>query len=112
LGGTTGGVKKRAVGGDLLPSAGRYIREQPTETLGHGRVGEDRVAQSCVRHACEHRGLHEAMTSPASAPNIVKPRMRSLSAATSAFIKPRVSEVVRARNTAMIGSFAMRTAMP
>src|SRR6516225_3426285 len=47
-----------------------------------------------------------AMTSPASAPNIVKPRMRSPSAATNAFIKPRVSEVVRVRNTAAIGILA------
>ena len=43
---------------------------------------------------------------------IVKPRMRWPLAATSAFKKPRVSEVVRVRNTAAIGSFATRTAMP
>ena len=45
-------------------------------------------------------------------PIIAKPRMRSLSAATSAFMKPLVSPIVRVRNTALIGSFAIRTAMP
>src|SRR5260221_6223307 len=53
-----------------------------------------------------------AMTSPASAPIMVKPRMWSLPASTSAFMKPRVSDIVRDRNTAAIGSFATRTAMP
>src|SRR5437899_2084114 len=52
------------------------------------------------------------MTSPASAPSMVKPRMRLPSASTIAFRKPRVSEIVRDRNTATIGSFATRTAMP
>ena len=50
-----------------------------------------------------------AMTSPALAPIIVKPRMRSRSASTSAFMKPRVCEIVRDRNNATIGNFATRT---
>ena len=53
-----------------------------------------------------------AMTSPASGPSIVKPRMRSLCASTSAFIKPCVSAIVRVRSTALIGSVATRTSMP
>src|ERR1700732_364944 len=50
-----------------------------------------------------------AMASPASAPIIVKPRMRSSRAATSAFIKPCRSSIVCVRSTAFIGSFATRT---
>src|SRR5271168_4764227 len=53
-----------------------------------------------------------AITSPASDPIIVKPRMRSPFAATSTLMKPRVSDNVRDRNTTAIGSFAKRTAMP
>ena len=34
---------------------------------------------------------------------MLKPRMRSLSASTSAFIKPLISEIVRVRSTALIG---------
>ena len=40
-----------------------------------------------------------AITSPASGPNMVKPRMRSVRASTSAFMKPRISPVVRVRST-------------
>src|SRR5260370_34653580 len=40
-----------------------------------------------------------------------KPRRRSPPASTSALVKPRVSDIVRDRNTAAIGSFATRTAM-
>src|SRR5262249_34228188 len=53
-----------------------------------------------------------ATTSPASVPSIVKPRMRSPDASTSTFMKPAVSPVVWVRNTALIGSFATRTAIP
>ena len=49
------------------------------------------------------------MTSPASAPIIVKPRMRSSLAPTRTFIKPCVSSVVAVRRTPLIGSRAMRT---
>src|SRR6516225_3754341 len=52
------------------------------------------------------------MTSPASAPIIVKPRMRSSLAPTRTFIKPCVSSVVAVRRTAFIGSFATRAATP
>src|SRR6185437_2433195 len=52
------------------------------------------------------------MTSPASAPIIVKPRMRSSLSLTRTFMKPCFSSVVSARSTALIGSFATRTAMP
>src|SRR5438128_6649064 len=53
-----------------------------------------------------------AMTSPASGPSIVKPRMRSPCESTSAFMKPPLSEIVHVRSTARIGSFATRTPMP
>ena len=53
-----------------------------------------------------------AMTSPASAPIIVKPRMRSSLAPTRTFMKPRVSPVASVRSTALIGSLATRTEMP
>src|SRR5215469_2209920 len=51
------------------------------------------------------------MTSPASAPIIVKPRMRS-SLPTRTFMKPCVSSVVSARKTELMGSFATRAATP
>jgi hypothetical protein len=38
--------------------------------------------------------------------------MRSLPASTSTFMKPLVSSIVRVRSTTLIGSFAIRTAMP
>src|SRR5688572_6646189 len=53
-----------------------------------------------------------AITSPASAPSIVKPRMRSLFVSMSAFMKPRVSPSARARRTDVIGSRATRTSIP
>jgi hypothetical protein len=44
------------------------------------------AAQTGVRHSGQHRPVWTTvMTSPASAPIIAKPRMRSLSVATSAF---------------------------
>ncbi len=52
------------------------------------------------------------MTSPASGPNAVKPRMRSPSSSISAFRNPRVSESVWVRSTASIGSLARRYATP
>jgi hypothetical protein len=48
-----------------------------------------------------------AITLPASDPIIVKPRMRSPFASTSTLKKPRVSDNVRDRNTAAIGSFGL-----
>ena len=53
-----------------------------------------------------------AMTSPASAPIIVKPRMRSSFAPTRTFMKPCVSSVASRRSTALIGNLPTRTAMP
>src|SRR5207253_2092443 len=53
-----------------------------------------------------------AMTSPASGPIIVNPRMRSPGVSTSTFMKPAFSPVVRVRSTALIGSVATRAAMP
>src|SRR5215831_14471761 len=52
-----------------------------------------------------------AMTSPASEPIIVKPRIRS-SSPTRAFMKPCLSSVVCVRSTALIGSLATRTETP
>ncbi len=53
-----------------------------------------------------------AMTSPASAPIIVKPRTRSSPPPTRTFIKPSVSPVVAVRRTAFIGNLATRVSMP
>src|SRR5262249_32352840 len=53
-----------------------------------------------------------AMTSPASAPIIVKPRMRSSLPTTRAFMKPCLSPVACARSTTFVGSFATRTVTP
>ena len=52
-----------------------------------------------------------AMTSPASGPIIVKPRIRSPVASINAFMNPRVSSIVRVLSTAVMGSFATRTAI-
>ena len=52
------------------------------------------------------------MTSPASDPIIVKPRMRSSLPPTRAFMKPSVSPVASVRSTALIGNLATRTATP
>lgn len=51
------------------------------------------------------------MISPAPTPKAVKPRMRSPSASTNAFMKPRVSPRVRARRFASIGTLNKRYAM-
>ena len=58
-------------------------------------VSDDRVTQAAVRHSCQHRCLNYRHASPASAPTMMKPRMRSPSASTKDFMKPRVSEIVR-----------------
>ena len=50
------------------------------------------------------------MISPPSTPNTVKPRMRS-SLPTSAFMKPRISESVRVRNTEAMGILKTRYEM-
>jgi hypothetical protein len=42
----------------------------------------------------------------------VKPRISSVSWLMSAFMKPRVSDSVRARSTACMGSFATRYGRP
>ena len=53
-----------------------------------------------------------AVTSPASEPIIVKPRIRSSDAETSTFMKPCFSFVASVRNTALIGRCATRTGIP
>jgi hypothetical protein len=53
-----------------------------------------------------------AITSPAPAPSIVKPRIRSLCASMSAFMNPRVSPMARARRTELMGRRAPRIAIP
>lgn len=52
-----------------------------------------------------------AMTSPASVPKAVNPRISSLSALTSAFRNPRVSESVCVRRTLAIGILVSRYGM-
>ncbi len=52
------------------------------------------------------------MTSPASAPTIVKPNTWSSSAPTTAFIQPCVSSVASVRRTCFIGRLATRVGMP
>ena len=49
-----------------------------------------------------------ASNSVASAPNAVKPRISSLSAAISIFMNPRGSEIVLVRSTAAIGMLSTR----
>src|SRR6266550_5673791 len=87
-----------------------YSRECD-ESFRHGRVRDDRVAQTGVG-SVSIAVWTTAMTSPAWAPSMVKPRMCSPCASTRAFMKLRVSEVVRERRTATIGSFATRKAIP
>ena len=53
-----------------------------------------------------------AKTSPASEPIMVKPRMRSSLALTTAFMKPVFSSVASVRRTWLIGSFPMRAGTP
>ena len=53
-----------------------------------------------------------ARTSPASEPTMVKPRMRSSLALTTAFMKPCFSSVASVRRTLLMGSLPMRTGMP
>ncbi len=50
--------------------------------------------------------------SPPSTPSTAAPRIRSVSASTTAFMKPRVSSISMARATRSIGSFATRTSRP
>src|ERR1700756_1254041 len=52
------------------------------------------------------------MISPPPPPGTAQPRIRPLSASTTAFMKPRVSAVSMARMPAPIGSVATRTARP
>src|SRR5208283_4068615 len=52
------------------------------------------------------------MTSPASEPIIVKPRMRSSLPPTRTFMKPCVSPVASVRSNALIGNIATRTVTP
>src|SRR5205085_12132405 len=52
------------------------------------------------------------MISPAPTPKAVNPRIRSLSASTRAFRKPRVSESVRARRLASIGTLNSDVGFP
>jgi hypothetical protein len=53
-----------------------------------------------------------AITSPASGPVIVKPRIRSPFASISALVNPRASSIVRFLSTAVIGILATHTAIP
>src|SRR3989442_9925647 len=55
----------------------RNTGKQRGEAFRHRRVREDGVAQTGIRQASQHRRLYRGMTSPASGPRIVKPRMRS-----------------------------------
>src|SRR5215469_8638862 len=62
-----------------------------SRSLGYGRSASIAVCTT-------------AMTSPASAPIMVKPRIRSSLPATRAFMNPCVSSVVSVRRTALVGS--------
>src|SRR5262245_60802523 len=62
-----------------------------SRSLGYGRSASIAVCTT-------------AMTSPASAPIMAKPRIRSSLPATRAFMNPCVSSVVSVRRTALVGS--------
>ena len=75
-------------------------------------VRENGITQCRMRKSGEHGHLYTAMTSPASGPIIVKPRIRSPFASINAFMSPRVSSIVRVLSTAVMGICATRTAIP
>ena len=70
-----------------------------SRSLGYGRSASIAVCTT-------------AMTSPPSAPIMVKPRIRSSLPATRAFMNPCVSSVVSVRRTALVGTLGTRLGRP
>jgi hypothetical protein len=99
-------------GAPLLEEPRRHVREKRAESFRHGGMSEDGVAQAMYGRPSSIAICTAATTSPASAPIIVKPRMWSSRAATSPFIKLRLSSIVCVRSAALIGSFATRASIP
>ncbi|MEJ1977158.1 MAG: hypothetical protein WDN49_14620 [Acetobacteraceae bacterium] len=69
------------------------VSEQGPQALGNSEMRDNGVAQFRVGQVSEHRRLTAAITSPASEPIMVKPRILSSSARTSTFMNPSVSSV-------------------
>jgi hypothetical protein len=63
--------------GSCSSLSGWHIREERAQSFDHGRMGENGVSHGRVRQTCPDGRLAAAMTSPASAPIIAKPRIRS-----------------------------------
>jgi hypothetical protein len=70
----------------------RCAAQQGGQPFGDGGMGEDPAAYGGIGHAGHHGDLDRAMSSLASAPNAVKPRISSLSAAMSILRNPRGSD--------------------
>ena len=80
--------------------------------LGGRRMGEDGGAQRGYGIRAIIATRTAAMSSLASAPNAVKPRISSLSAAMSILRNPRGSDRVRVRRTAAMGRVSRRYPRP
>jgi hypothetical protein len=72
---------------------------------------DDRVAQIGVRHARQHCGLHDGGDLARFGTKHRETEDAIALGFDQAFMKPRVSEIVLARNTFAIGSLATRTAI-
>jgi hypothetical protein len=73
---------------------------------------ENGVAQVRIWHARQDSHLYHGHDLAGFGADIVKARMRSSRAATSAFIKPCLSSIVCVQSTALAGSFATRASIP
>jgi hypothetical protein len=75
-------------------------------------VRDDPIAQARVGHAGQHCGLDHSHNFTGLRPKHGETKNAVASRLDQSFIKPRVSEIVRDRKTAVIGSVPMRTAIP
>lgn len=74
--------------------------------VGHGPVSQHAAGGE------EDSSYDSAGSSGFLSPCMVKPRIRSLWLSTRAFMRPLVTEIVRVRSTALVGSLAIRTSRP
>jgi hypothetical protein len=73
---------------------------------------KDSVTQAGIGHASQHGGLNHGDDLAGLGSDHRKAEDAVAVHRDQCFIKPRVSEIVRVRNTAGIGSFATRMGMP
>jgi hypothetical protein len=92
---------QRALSCDLLHGPSRHLREERAESLHHRRLRKNGVADPRIRRFASIAIFTAPTTSPASAPMIVRPRIRSSLPPTSAFMKPCVSSVASVRSPAV-----------